>query len=109
MESSTAMAPMQSAGSTTNRARDGQAEARDASIKRIVSEGTQRFEAWLEKNGFESFDPYDIWGTKYGLFARRVYYEKGVVGLPLIAPILLMDLACPSARSLFVSKDRFGT
>jgi hypothetical protein len=74
-----------------------------------VSEGIRRFDALLEKNGYESYDPYDIWGTKYGVFSRRVYYEKGIVGLPLIAPILLMEIACPGIRGLFVKKERFAT
>ena len=81
----------------------------DSATERTVSEGIRRFDAWLEKVGYESYEPYDSWGTKYGLFARRIYYTKGIVGLPLIAPILFMETACPSARSLFVRKDRFAT
>jgi hypothetical protein len=77
--------------------------------ERVVSEGIRRFDAWLEKVGYESYDPYDSWGTTYGLFARRIYYTKGILGLPLIAPILFMEMACPGARSLFVHKDRFAT
>src|SRR5882757_3256351 len=72
-------------------------------------ESIQRFDAWLGKVGYESYDPYDFWGTKYGLFSRRVYYKRGVLALPLIAPILLMDVACPSMRGLFVAKERFAT
>src|ERR1700744_2661873 len=72
-------------------------------------ESIRRFDAWLEKRGYESYDPYDFWGTKYGLFSRRVYYKKGVVALPLIGPIILMDVACPSLRGLFVAKERFAT
>jgi hypothetical protein len=80
-----------------------------STTKRVIAEGIRRFEVLLEKNGYESFDPYDIWGTKYGVFSRRIYYEKGKVGLPLIAPILLLEMVCPSLRSLFVRKDRFAT
>ena len=109
MDSSTTTASAQSAVPTNNRADVARAQGSDAATTRIVTEGVQRFEAWLEKNGFESFDPYDVWGTKYGVFARRVYYEKGAVGLPLIAPILLLEAVCPSLRSWFVRKDRFAT
>jgi hypothetical protein len=77
--------------------------------RRIVGEGIARFDAWLDKNGPASFDPYDVWGTKYGVFARRIYYEKGRIGLPLVAPILLLDFVCPSLRSWFVKKERFAT
>lgn len=74
-----------------------------------LAESIRRFDGWLERVGYSSYDPYDIWGTKYGLFARRVYYEKGKIGLPLIAPILFLDTACPGLRTLFVRKERFAT
>ena len=72
-------------------------------------ESLRRFDAWLEKAGYEGHDPYDIWGTKYGIFSRRVYYRNGLLGLPLIAPILLMEMGCPALRGLFVRKERFAT
>ena len=34
------------------------------------------FESWLDANGDSSFDPYDVWGTRYGLKARRLYYTR---------------------------------
>jgi len=77
--------------------------------RRVVGEGIRRFEIWLEKNGPESFDPYDVWGTTYGVFARRMYYEKGKIGLPFIAPILFLEFVCPSVRGWFVRKERFAT
>jgi len=85
------------------------AQRPNSETERLVAEGIRRFDALLEKNGYESYDPYDVWGTKYGVFSRRIYYEKGVVGLPLIAPILLLEVACPGLRSLFVRKERFAT
>jgi len=80
-----------------------------SAAERVVSEGIRRFDAWLENVGYASYDPYDSWGTKYGLFSRRIYYKKGLLGLPLIAPILLMEVACPGVRKWFVRKDRFAT
>ena len=67
------------------------------------------FEGWLSSNGNLSFDPYDIWGTRYGLAARRLYYRKHPLGLPLIAPLLLMEIVCPSVRSTVVERSRFAT
>jgi hypothetical protein len=100
---------MQNQAAAVNHVRDGRTETRDTGVARIVAEGVKRFEGWLDRNGFASFDPYDVWGTKYGVFARRVYYEKGKIGLPFIAPILLLEFVCPSMRSWFVKKDRFAT
>lgn len=92
-----------------NRMKSSPAEQAASATESVIAEGIRRFDAWLEKVGYESYDPYDSWGTKYGLFSRRIYYGKGVLGLPLIAPILFMELACPGVRSLFVRKDRFAT
>lgn len=72
-------------------------------------ESIRRFDTWLEKRGYESYDPYDFWGTKYGLFSRRVYYQQGMIALPLIGPIILMDVICPGVRGAFVKKERFAT
>lgn len=100
---------MQSAVPAASRVRDERTQVQGEATKRVVSEGIQRFETWLEKNGFESFDPYDVWGTNYGVFSRRLYYKKAILGLPFIAPILLLEAVCPSMRSWFVRKERFAT
>ncbi len=68
-----------------------------------------RFLAWLEVQGYESYDPYDLWGTRYGVFSRGFYYRHAELGLPLIAPILLLEVLCPQARALFVRKRRYAT
>src|SRR5215471_2156557 len=67
------------------------------------------FGRWLDANGFESYDPYDIWGTKYGLFSRRLYYRTPLVGTPLVAPLVLMEVIGPSLRALMVKKERFAS
>ncbi len=66
------------------------------------------FLAWLEKTGYESYDPYDLWSTRFGVQARRLYYANTWLGLPFIAPVILLDTLIPSSRSLFVKKQRFA-
>jgi hypothetical protein len=68
-----------------------------------------RFLHWLDRVGYESHDPYDIWGTRYGLWSRKVYYAKGKLGIPLVAPLVAVDLLWPSLRTLFLKKDRYAT
>ncbi len=68
-----------------------------------------KFAAWLDKAGYASYDPYDVWGTRYGRWARRLYYAKNPMGAALTAPVILMEMICPSLRSLFVKKERFAT
>ncbi|MGD1083248.1 MAG: hypothetical protein ABSA47_00700 [Verrucomicrobiota bacterium] len=67
------------------------------------------FLRWLDRQGCASHDPYDVWGTRYGLFARRLYYRKSWLGLPLIAPVLALEIVCPGARSWLARKERFAT
>jgi hypothetical protein len=68
-----------------------------------------RFVAWLEDAGYESYDPYDVWGTRYGRVARRLYYRKHPLGLALTAPLILMEVLWPQLRQLLVRKDRYPT
>jgi hypothetical protein len=67
------------------------------------------FVKWLDQAGYSSYDPYDIWGTPYGLWSRKVYYAKGRRAVPLVAPLVAVDLLCPSLRRLLVKKERFAT
>jgi len=75
----------------------------------VLLTACERFLCWLDKAGYESYDPYDIWGTRYGLWSRKVYYAKGKLGIPLVAPLVAVDLLCPSLRGVFVKKARFAT
>jgi hypothetical protein len=68
-----------------------------------------RFVAWLEDAGYESYDPYDVWGTRYGVLARRLYYRKHPLGLAMIAPLILMEVVWPRLRRLLVRKGRYPT
>ncbi|HEX4122264.1 MAG TPA: hypothetical protein VH619_16725 [Verrucomicrobiae bacterium] len=71
--------------------------------------GVNSFLNWIEAEKYESHDPYDVWGTKYGLFARRLYYKNRFIGAPLILPLLLAEIVCPHARVFFTRKQRFAT
>lgn len=70
---------------------------------------SRRFVAWLDRVGYESYDPYDVWGTAYGLWSRKIYYRNRQLGTPLVAPIVLVELVLPSIRRPFVRKQRFAT
>jgi hypothetical protein len=68
-----------------------------------------RFMRWLEAAGGVSYDSYDIWGTKFGIWGRRLYYSSRPAGTPFVAPILLMEILLPQWRAWFVNKNRFAT
>jgi hypothetical protein len=67
------------------------------------------FSGWLGRHGYASYDPYDVWGTRYGLFARRTYYRSRLLGLPFVAPVLLTEILCPRLRAVLVRKQRYAT
>ena len=75
----------------------------------VLWDSIRAFEGWLGRTGGVSYDPYDIWGTRYGLWSRRLYYAKSRLGVPLIAPLLLLEMFCPKLRILFAKKQRFAT
>jgi hypothetical protein len=75
----------------------------------VLRNGVNAFVRWLESEGYESYDPYDIWGTRYGLMSRRIYYRAPLLGAFLVAPLLLMEMICPELRRLMVKKQRFAT
>jgi hypothetical protein len=68
-----------------------------------------RFVAWLDAAGYATHDPYDVWGTRYGLWARRLYYRRHPLGVVMTAPVVLMEIVAPQLRGLFVRKDRYPT
>jgi hypothetical protein len=70
---------------------------------------TRAFLDWLDRHGVESHDPYDIWGTRYGLLARRIYYANKGLGSLLIAPLVAADVLVPGLGRRFVKKQRFAT
>jgi hypothetical protein len=76
---------------------------------REVWTAVDKFSTWLASSDGLSYDPYDVFGTRYGRFARRLYYEKHPIGFVLTAPLIMMEVVWPQARGLFVNKDRFPT
>lgn len=74
-----------------------------------VLQSAIKFSQWLEKVGYASHDPYDVWGTRYGCWARKIYYQRGKIGLPLVAPLLLIDTVIPRFPRRFLKKCRYAT
>ena len=38
-----------------------------------------------------TYDPYDLWKTRLGLWLKKIYYEKGRITTPLVAPFFILD------------------
>lgn len=73
-----------------------------------VWHATLAFLGWLEDHGVESHDPYDLWGTRYGVLARRLYYARRPVGTLMVAPLVVTDVLFPGLCRSFVKKQRFA-
>jgi hypothetical protein len=56
--------------------------------------------ARLATHWYASDDSYDIWGTGYRFVIRRLYYEKSLAKLPLIATILALEVLCAQGWAL---------
>ena len=80
-----------------------------SNVTRELSTAIDKFCVWLADSGGASYDPYDVLGTRYGRWARRLYYRKHPLGVVTTAPLILMEMIFPALRALFVNKERFPT
>ncbi|MBL7999470.1 MAG: hypothetical protein JNL32_12640 [Candidatus Kapabacteria bacterium] len=69
--------------------------------------GIIAFLQWLERNGYSSYDPYNLWSTRYGIAVKALYQSNKLLGLPAIAPIILGDIFAPRLTRIFSRKHRF--
>jgi hypothetical protein len=65
------------------------------------------FLLWKDKSGYKSYDQYDFWSTKYGIWSKGLYYKNRKLGAFFVSPIFLAEIFLPVLRKLFVSKKRF--
>ena len=77
--------------------------------KTVIEASIRTFLVWLERNGTAGYDPYDLWSSRYGTRARRLYYRYGNVAAPVVAPLVLADRLVPSAARVGISKCRYAT
>ena len=64
--------------------------------------------SWLEAYGPTSWDQYDFWANPAGRRAKATYYRHPWLGLPLVAPFVLLENAVPRSRRLFWHRQRFA-
>lgn len=76
---------------------------------RTFESSVEKFVAWLDNNGASGYDPYDLWSTRYGCFARRLFYKFGKAAAPVVAPIVIADSLFPTAARLGRKKRTYAT
>jgi hypothetical protein len=62
------------------------------------------FYEWIEKNDEKSYDQYDYWGSKFGIFSKRIYYKNKFIGSPFVATIFILDIFFPWTKKLLLKK-----
>ena len=62
---------------------------------------------WQEEYGSTSWDQYDFWANRVGRRAKAYYYRRPRLGLPLVAPFVLVDALVPKSRQLVWHRQRF--
>jgi hypothetical protein len=77
--------------------------------RRIFENSIRKFLGWLERNGTAGYDPYDLWSTRYGAHARRLYYRFGKSAALLSAPLIVGERLLPKAARIGVRKKRYAT
>ena len=59
--------------------------------------------------GLTTYDPYDLWKTRLGLWLRRLYYQNGVISIPLVVPFFLLDAYAPRLIRAFIAPQEYPT
>jgi uncharacterized protein YyaL (SSP411 family) len=67
-----------------------------------------RFLNWLDNYGFESYDQFDFWATKFGVWAKKKFLKNKIIASPFVISIQLLESFFPKARVLFARKQRFA-
>jgi len=66
-----------------------------------------KFTRWLEKYGETSYDFQSFYASGLGQKAKALYYQKPMLGILAVSPIIFSEAFVPSARSLFWKRQRF--
>ena len=54
-----------------------------------------------------TYDPYDLWKTRLGLWLKKIYYEKGRITTPLVAPFFILDAYAPGLIRAFINPQEY--
>ncbi len=72
-----------------------------------IEDSIHRFLCWLAKYGETSFDHQTFFASRIGKKAKALYYERPLIGTVAVAPFIFCEAFFPSARRLFLKRQRF--
>jgi hypothetical protein len=90
-----------------SKGRDRAATDSRARLAAAAAEAARTHADWVAAYGSTSWDQYDFWANPLGRRAKAVYYRRPWMGLPLVAPFVLLDAIAPSSRCRFWHRQRF--
>jgi len=73
-----------------------------------IREAVQRFLSWLENYGYLSYDQFDFWGSKLGVFSKKLYLKNKWLSAPLVLILQGLESFLPRTRVFFAKKQRFA-
>jgi len=72
-----------------------------------VSEVLAKFSGWLTVYGETSLDYQTLYAGRYGGRAKSLYYQRPILGILAVAPMVFFEAFLPAARRLFYHPVRF--
>ena len=79
----------------------------DSALSRRVEVSVLAFERWLDSYGETSYDFQTFYASRYGRFAKALYYRNRWLGACAVAPMVLCEAFVPVARRFFSIPQRF--
>jgi hypothetical protein len=87
--------------------RNSMATSRITALDGKVADVLNNFAAWLTRYGETSHDHQTFFAGSVGRAAKRLYYDKGPLGMAAVAPMIFLEAFLPSARRFFYPPMRF--
>jgi hypothetical protein len=78
-----------------------------SALSRRVEVSVLAFERWLDSYGETSYDFQTFYASRYGRFAKALYYRNRRLGACAVAPMVLCEAFVPAARRFFSIPQRF--
>ena len=73
-----------------------------------IERAIERFRHWLLEFGYLSYDQFDFWGSRPGIFAKKLFYKNKILAAPLVILLQVLESFLPRSRALFAPKRRFA-
>lgn len=74
-----------------------------------IETSIEGFLRWLDGYGYYSYDQFDFWGSRVGIFSKKMFYKSKIPAAPLVLCLQVLESFFPRSRVLLAKKRRFAT